>query len=392
MVKVMTNLLVKKFIKDADNINDPKVRRHYGELAGTTGIILNLILFTIKLLAGIFSASVAVTADAFNNLSDAGSSIVMLIGFKLSTAPADKDHPFGHGRMEYLSGFIISLLIMLMGVEFIKTSWAKIINPSDVEFGLIPIVILIVSVLIKIWMSVFNYKLGTRINSGAMKATYADSLSDAVSTSVVLIGTLIGYYLNIAIDGYLGIVVALFILYTGFNTARESVSSLLGAPPDEDFVKAIRDEVAQFPEIVGMHDLVIHNYGPGRSMISFHAEVPCNADIIKMHDVIDLVELRIRERFGATTTIHMDPIATDDNYTNEQKAIVSELVKQIDERLSIHDFRIVKGAMHTNLIFDVVMPHKFNMTSHELESRIMDAVNKHDATCFAVVHAEHSYT
>lgn len=387
----MTNLLVKIFIKDADNINNPVVRRNYGQLAGITGIILNLILFSIKLFAGIFSASVAVTADAFNNLSDAGSSIVMLIGFKLSSAPADKNHPFGHGRIEYLSGFIISLLIMLMGIEFIKTSWTKITAPSDIEFGLISVVILVISILIKIWMSIFNYKLGSRINSGAMKATYADSLSDAIATTTVLIGMLAGYYLNIAIDGYLGIIVALFILYTGFNTAKESVGSLLGAPPDKNFVQDIRDEVAKFPEIVGIHDLVIHNYGPGRSMISFHAEVPCNADIIKMHDVIDLVELRIRERFGATTTIHMDPIVTDDSYTNNQKDIVTSIVHKIDERLSIHDFRVVKGVTHTNLIFDVVMPHKFDMSPHELESYIMDAVNKYDSSCFAVVHAEHSY-
>ncbi|MBQ3378946.1 MAG: cation transporter [Clostridia bacterium] len=388
----MTEFLIKRFIKNANDINDPFVRGKYGALSGVSGIILNVLLFAAKLILGILSASVAITADAFNNLSDAGSSVVMLAGFKLSAAPADKAHPFGHGRIEYISGFIISLAIMLLGVEFIKTSWEKIMHPANVHFGTATAVILAVSILLKLWMYVFNKKLGARINSGAMKTAAADALSDAAATAAVLIGSAIGYHAGVPVDGYLGIAVAAFILFTGFNTARENVSSIIGAPPDESFVRDIKAEAESFPEILGIHDLVVHNYGPGNVMISFHAEVACDGDILKLHEAIDALELRLREKYGLEATIHMDPIVTDDKFTKEKKDEAERIVSQIDERLTIHDFRVVRTTAYTRLVFDVVMPYGFKTSPAELERRIDEAVSEKDPSCRAKVHAEHSYT
>ncbi|MBQ1374674.1 MAG: cation transporter [Clostridia bacterium] len=387
----MTDLLIRTFIKNADDINDPLVRSRYGALSGGAGIVLNILLFVMKLVLGFFTASVAITADAFNNLSDAGSSVVMLVGFKLSAAPADKAHPFGHGRIEYISGFLISVAIMILGVEFIKTSWERIMEPAEVSISAVTLVILAASVILKLWMYAFNRKLGGRINSGAMKTAAADALSDAAATAAVLIGTVAGHYAGVPLDGYLGIAVAAFILFTGFNTARENVSSMIGAPPDGELVGHIREEAAAFPEILGIHDLVVHNYGPGHVMISFHAEVACDGDIIKLHEAIDALENRLREKYGAVATIHMDPIVTDDKYTSGKKAEAERLVSAIDERLTIHDFRVVRTAEYTRLVFDVLMPYEFKMTPGELETRIEAAVREADPACRARVHAEHSY-
>ncbi|MBR2742817.1 MAG: cation transporter [Clostridia bacterium] len=388
----MTDLLIKAFIKNAGDANDPAVRAKYGALSGTCGIVLNVLLFAAKLIIGIISSSVAIIADAFNNLSDAGSSVVMLVGFKLSGAPADRQHPFGHGRIEYVTGFIISLLIMLLGVEFVKTSWERIMNPESVTFGTATAVILAVSVALKLWMFAFNRKLGARIGSGAMKTASADALSDAAATAAVLVGLIIGQNTSAPVDGWLGMAVAAFILFTGVNTARENISSIIGTPPDEGFVEEVKKQAAAFPEILGVHDLVVHNYGPGHLMISFHAEVACDGDMIRLHEVIDALEFILRERYGAVATIHMDPIVTNDAFANEKRELVRAIVSDIDEKLSIHDFRVVRTTAYTALIFDVVMPYGYKTPPRKLEEAIENAVKDKDPACFARVHAEYSYT
>ncbi len=312
----MVNFLIRLFIPDSQKINDPVVRGRYGILAGGMGILLNLCLFCSKFFAGFFTGSIAITADAFNNLSDAGSSVVTLAGFKMASMPADREHPFGHGRLEYLSGLAISAAILLVGLELGKSSVEKIIHPEAVRMGILPMVILICSILVKLWMAYFNRSLGKRISSSAMMATAADSLTDAAATSAVLVGMAVGHLSGRLIDGYIGLLVAAFILYSGFTTARDSLSPLLGQAPDKEFVASIQQAAMAHPEILGIHDLIVHDYGPGRRIISFHAEVPSNRDILETHDVIDHLEMELRERFQCDVTVHMDPIVIDNAVIN----------------------------------------------------------------------------
>lgn len=386
----MINFLVKHFIK-ADP-NTPKGRQRVGMLSGFTGIFLNLVLFAAKFLAGTLTASIAITADAFNNLSDAGSSIITLVGFKMAGAPADTEHPFGHGRIEYISGLIVSLIIIMMGFELLKSSIEKIITPEAVAFHMLSVIILVVSICVKGWMCLFNRKLGGLIGSAAMQATAMDSLSDVAATSAVLIGTLIGAGTGWALDGYLGVVVALFIMYTGFSTAGDTLRPLLGKVPDREFVEEIYQTVMAYDDVVGVHDLVVHDYGPGRCMISLHAEVPCDADILKMHDIIDMIEHSLHEKFQCNAVIHMDPIVTDDEVTNKMHRRVVALVQQIDKSLSVHDFRMVQGPTHTNLIFDVVIPFNFKMKDNEVVEAIQRGVQEMEGhTYYAVVNVDKSY-
>ena len=387
----MTEFLVRLLIKDYEKVQQPDIRQKYGILGGMVGLLCNLLLFAAKLIAGMLTSSISVMADAFNNLSDAGSSVVTLVGFKIAGAPADNQHPFGHGRIEYIAGLIVSLIIMLMGFELGKTSAEKIFFPEAPSFSLISLLILIGSILLKLWMCLFNRKLGEMIQSTAMKATAMDSLSDVVATSAVVVGIFISKFTHFEIDGYIGVLVALFIFYTGFTTARDTLNPLLGQAPDPQFVKQIEQEVLSYDGIIGLHDLMIHNYGPGRSIISLHAEVPASMDLLEIHNTIDRIERDLKQKFSCEVVIHMDPVVTDDELSNQTQQAVSNLVKLIDPRICIHDFRMVGATDHTNLIFDVVVPYKFRLNDDEIRENIDRAVKILDESYTAVVNIDKAY-
>lgn len=387
----MIHLLVKQFIPNYEETASPAVRRAYGVLCGCVGIALNLLLFAGKLLAGILSNSIAVTADAVNNLSDAGSSVVTLLGFKLAAQAPDQDHPFGHGRLEYISGLVVSMIILLMGVELGKTSVEKIFRPEEVEFSPVVAVILCVSILVKLYMVFYNRNIGKKINSAAMAATAADSLSDCLATSAVLLGTLAGHFWGVKIDGWCGAAVAIFILWSGFGAAKETINPLLGQPPSAEFVEQIRTLVRSHPEIIGIHDLIVHDYGPGRRILSLHAEVPASGNILELHDVVDALERQLNEELGCLATIHMDPVVTDDGLTSEARERVAAVVKVIDPGISIHDFRMVPGPTHTKVLFDAEVPYQCPLTDQEIKRRILSAVTALDEKWSAVVEVEKSY-
>ena len=383
--------LVRLFIKDCDNVTDPAVRERYGILSGAVGIVLNLLLSAGKLFAGLMTGSISITADAFNNLSDAGSSVVTLVGFKLAGQKADDGHPFGHGRMEYLAGLLVSLMILLVGVELGRSSIGKILHPEEVDFSLVSTGILAASILVKLWMGQFNRGLGRKIGSAAMAATAADSISDAVATAAVLAGTLVNRFAHVNIDGWVGLAVAVFILRSGWGAAKDTINPLLGESPDPELVKQLRELVLSHPQVVGMHDLIIHDYGPGRRLCSFHAEVPQDADILDAHDAIDHIEREIKEKFGIETTVHMDPIATADEKVNQLRRQVADLARVVEPEMTIHDFRVVRGPTHTNVIFDAVVPHKCRLTDEEVLQRLRQAVSALDPTYQAVIQIDRAY-
>ena len=383
--------LVRLFIKDCDNVTDPAVRERYGILSGAVGIALNLLLSAGKLFAGLMTGSISITADAFNNLSDAGSSVVTLVGFKLAGQKADDGHPFGHGRMEYLAGLLVSLMILLVGVERGRSSIGKILRPEAVDFSLVSTGILAASILVKLWMGQFNRGLGRKIGSAAMAATAADSLSDAVATAAVLAGTLVNRFAHVNIDGWVGLAVAVFILRSGWGAAKDTINPLLGESPDPELVKQLRELVLSHPQVVGMHDLIIHDYGPGRRLCSFHAEVPQDADILDAHDAIDHIEREIKEKFGIETTVHMDPIATADEKVNQLRRQVADLARVVEPEMTIHDFRVVRGPTHTNVIFDAVVPHKCRLTDEEVLQRLRQAVSALDPAYQAVIQIDRAY-
>lgn len=388
----MVSYLSKKFIKDYKNVKNENVRRAYGMLCSIVGILLNIFLFAIKYFAGIISGSIAITADAFNNLSDAGSSVITLIGFKFAGMKPDLEHPFGHGRVEYISGFAVSVMIILMGAELLKSSIDKIFHPESIDTTVVSFIILIVSILVKLYMSLYNSKIGDKIESAGMKATATDSKSDCIATSVVLISMLIAKFTGVNIDAYAGLLVAGFILYAGYDAAKETLSPLLGQIPEKSLVDSIEKIVMSYDEIVGIHDLVVHDYGPGRLMISLHAEVPGNGDIFILHDAIDRAEIELNEKLNCEAVIHLDPIDTDNEEVMEMKSKITKLIKkEIDEIITIHDFRIVKGNTHTNVIFDAVIPPKYKMTDKEVETKIKDLVKNNFKNCFAVVKVEITY-
>ena len=388
----MIGFLASRFIKDYQNTSDAAVRRAYGVLCGAVGIAINLLLFALKLFAGTLAGSVAVTADAFNNLSDAGASIVTLLGFRLAGQKPDPEHPFGHGRLEYISGLIVSIVILLMGFELLRDAVGAILHPEAVECSVLTVAILLVSICAKFYMYCYNRGVGKKISAAAMQATAADSLSDCAATATVLLSTLVGYFLHWQIDGWCGLVVSLLILWAGFQAAKDTLSPLLGQPPTEEFVQQIHDIVMANKSICGIHDLVVHDYGPGRVMISLHAEVPAHGDIMALHDEIDNIEQRLRRELGCAATIHMDPIVTDDKLTAETRERVAQLVRGIDEHITIHDFRMVTGPTHTNVIFDAVVPFKFRLSDHEVEQEIQAAVKRLDSSYFAVVQIDRDYT
>lgn len=387
----MIRLLIKLFVKNPDKINDADVRKSYGMLSGTVGILLNLLLFTGKFLAGSLSHSIAITADAFNNLSDAGSSLITLFGFKMAGGEADSDHPFGHGRIEYLSGLFVSMAILFMAYELIKSSVIKVITPIETEFNAIVAVILVVSILFKFYMYFYNRYISKKIGSTAMMATAKDSLSDTLSTTVVLISMLISHFYGIQIDGWCGVMVGLFILYTGYNAAKDTINPLLGQAPDPEFVKKVEELILSYPDIIGVHDLIVHNYGPGRIMISVHAEVPADGDIIQLHDTIDNVEHDLKRKLDCDAVIHMDPVCTHDEETIRLKKVVTEIVKNVSESLSLHDFRLVKGPTHTNIIFDLLIPYKFPLSDSEVLSIITSKIEEMDGSYYAVIDIDKNY-
>ena len=380
----MTNFLVKLFVKEGDKISDPAVRTRYGILSGVVGIVLNLLLAAGKLFAGLATASISITADALNNLTDAASSVVTLAGFKLAGQKADDGHPFGHGRIEYLAGLLVSLIILLVGVELAKTSVGKIIHPEGVTFSVASVVILAVSICVKLWMWRFNRRLGRRIRSSAMMATTTDALADVAATSAVLAGALVGHFAGVRIDGWVGVIVAIFILRAGFGAARDTLNPLLGSRPDPELVKAIRETVMGHSMVMGMHDLIIHDYGPGRKLMSFHAEVSVTADIMEAHDAIDHIERELYEKFGIETSVHIDPIATDDESVLRVRRQVVELVRAIEPDMSIHDFHMTKGDAQIDLIFDVLVPYQCPLTDEQVRQRVTRAVCALDP-CYYVV-------
>lgn len=387
----MINFIIKKFIKNYENVNDSQVREGYGKLGSAVGIIANVILSFSKILVGTLFNSISITADGVNNLSDTGSSVVTFIGFKMSGKPADKDHPFGHARIEYLTGLAVGAAILLLGIELIKSSVDKIRNPEATVFSWAMVLVLVFSIAMKIWLSYFNFKLGQKISSSTMKATAMDARNDVIATSAVLISVFIFKFTGLEIDGYMGVVVALFILYSGYTILKDILNPLLGEMPDPDFIENIENKILAYEGIINIHDLVVHNYGPNRYFATVHAEVDAKEDILKSHDMIDNIERDFARNLGINLVIHLDPIITDDKETNHLRQMTEEIIKSIDEKMSMHDFRVVKGETHTNLIFDVLVPVGFEIKSGDLAKMIEDAVQNENKTYFAVVTIDKNY-
>lgn len=374
----MTDFLLKLFVKNRENTEDPGVRGAYGRLAGLTGIVCNLLLFAGKLIVGLLSGSVSISADAVNNLTDASSSVVTLVGFRMAGKPADKDHPYGHARVEYISALGVAAIVLLIGYELAKSSVQKILHPEQVTVTWITAAVLVVSIAVKLWLSRFNKKLGTAIHSSALLATATDSRNDVISTAAVLFSCAIGAFTKLNPDGYMGLLVALFILYSGFGIARDTIDPLLGAAPDDEFVRRIADKLRAQESVLGIHDLMVHDYGPGRRFASVHVEMDRKLDPLLSHDLIDRMERNFLQEENLQLVIHYDPVVTDDEEAAAVKALVEAVVGGIDQRLTIHDFRMVAGPLHTNVIFDLVVPFEREKDAQVLISAIsasLQAVN-----------------
>lgn len=384
----MVHLLINIFIKDADNIKDSKVRGAYGILAGGVGIFCNVCLFVLKFIAGLITGAVSVCADAFNNLSDAGSSVITLVGFKMACKPADTDHPYGHGRIEYMAGLGVAVAIVVMGFELLRQSIERIITPEETVFSVLSVVILVCSIFVKMWMAHFNHSLGKRIESTAMMATATDSLSDCITTAVVLLSVLISHFAGYNIDGWAGALVALFVMYAGYEAAKDTIAPLLGKAPDEKLVAAIEETVTEDEGILGIHDMIIHDYGPGRVFASLHAEVPYNMDVLCAHDMIDRAECRVKERLGIEISIHMDPVVNDDERLVELKDKIRAVTAQLDERITIHDFRLVDGPGIKKVIFDCVVPFDMPLSDSEVRRYISEKVAGFEGSYEAVVNID----
>ncbi|MGN0553341.1 MAG: cation diffusion facilitator family transporter [Oscillospiraceae bacterium] len=356
----MIKFLVKKFVKNYEKTDDKKVRENYSVLGGVLGGICNIFLFAVKLFIGMAMKSIAIMSDAFNNLSDMGSCCVAVIGAKMSNRKPDREHPYGHGRLEYISSLIVAFLIMLVGFELFKSSFDKILHPEEIVFSLPMTIILALSLLVKLWMYFAYSYIGKTINSTVMKATARDSVNDVISTSAVILATIIGYFLPFSIDGYIGVVVAVYIMYGGFNLTKETIDLLLGTPPSEELINSISDEVMKAEEICGIHDLIVHDYGPGRTFASVHAEVPENSDIVHVHEIIDEIEREVSDKLGISLVIHMDPVADKDEFVLGLKKLVLDTATGIDKSCAIHDFRITNGDKNINAIFDIVIRDKYD--------------------------------
>ncbi|MFI3141164.1 MAG: cation diffusion facilitator family transporter [Clostridia bacterium] len=387
----MTKLMLKLFVKDHENTKSTIVREKYGLLSSVVGINLNILLFAVKFFIGTITNSIAITADAINNLADSGSNIVTLVSFKMSNRKPDKEHPFGHGRFEYIAALIVGFLVVIMGLEIIKTSIDKIMNPSEVSFSMPAVIVLCISILVKIWLAIFNRKLSKKIDSPALLAVSTDSMSDTVSTAATVACLVVSKFTNIALDGYVGIIVAGFILFAAYCILRETIGVILGKPPSKELVDDLIEYILSHDHVSGTHDLVIHSYGAANIFASIHVEIPADKDVLKMHDTIDLIEKDVLEKFGIQIVIHLDPLAVDDKQVNAMRAVVKAIVKTIDKDLKIHDFRLVSGSSHSNLIFDLVIPFDYKYSEKQLKEMIDEKVQSIDENYFAVVTVEHSF-
>ena len=387
----MTSLLIRLFVKDRDNVGDPTIRNRYALLASITGIVLNILLFASKLTLGLITFSVAVVADAFNNMSDASSSVVTLVGFRMSGKHADKKHPMGHGRLEYISAFIVDMLIIVVGFELFMSSIDKIITPELPDVSNALLILLGVAILVKLWLFFYYGKIAKKINSAAIRAASFDSISDTIATTLVLVSALISRYAHIAIDGWAGIIVAAFILFTGFKAAKETIELLLGSTPDPEFVKKIYEFVKNYPQVIGIHDVMVHDYGPGRLIVSFHAEVPSDSNFCYAHDVVDCIERDMHDQFGCIVTIHIDPIDVNDERVNEMRKLAEDTAKEVDESFTIHDFRMTYGGKHYNMIFDLSIPTDSKYDDEEAAKLVAERIKEKNPDCFAVIKAEHPF-
>ena len=392
----MTELLIKLFIKNPHALNDKKVREDFGTFASVMGIVWNIILSLIKITAGALSGSISIIADGINNFTDMGSSVITMIGFKVSSKPADKDHPYGHGRMEYMSAFIISALILLVGFELFKESAGALIGgDKQPVYSALSIVILAVSVAVKFWLFLFNKKIAKKINAASLFATAQDCLNDSITTSAILVSVIISKLIALPfnLDAVMGIAVSVFILYSGFTLAKDTINVILGKPPEEELIKSLEDTILSFEGFIGVHDLIVHNYGPGREFASVHVEVPQNIDIVKCHERIDLCEKLVKEKLDVELVIHMDPVETDNEEINSAKAAISKALKEINENLTLHDFRMTpKSDNRTNFIFDVVVPSGLGLSKKELRQKIDTAVKQINPTYYTVITFDNDFT
>ncbi len=391
-VNVLTDLLVKSFVKNFGRTDDPQVRKSYGTLSSIVGIVCNIILFAVKYFIGTMSASISIISDAFNNLSDSAGCIVTLIGYKMAAKPADKDHPFGHGRAEYLTSLIIAVIIFLVGFELLKSSVGKIANPAEVKFSVAALLSLAASILLKLWLSGFNGKLGRRINSPVMLAAAQDSKNDVIATAAALIGLTASLFTDFPADGIMGLIVSLFILKAGYEIVKDTVDELLGKPADKETCDRISELVTSPEKIIGIHDLVVHNYGPGKMLASCHVEVRSDECFTDIHDTVDMIEREIYEKLGIMMTIHMDPVDVDNEEVKRCRKMVQDFAEDIDKRLKIHDFRIVSGETHTNLIFDLVVPYDMNLTDNQLKEKIDSSLQSADKKYYSVITFDRDFT
>lgn len=386
----MIQFLIERFVPNWQNTQNSTVRERYGILAASVGILSNIFLFIIKILTGLIFNSIAITADAVNNLSDAGSSVITLLAFKIAGKPADPEHPYGHARMEYISGMAVSFIIILLGLQLIGSSFEKILHPETVTVSYLTYAVLIISILTKLWQGIFNRTVGKRIDSDALQATAADSLNDVFATSAVLISAIVYHFTSIPIDGWMGMAVAIFITISGIKLVIETGDPLLGQAPDPQLIREIGQRITSYDGVIGMHDLQVHSYGPGRTFASVHAEVPANVDILVSHDIIDNIEREVGAEMGINLVIHMDPVVTDNEKINRLKAEIDQIVKGIDTDLSMHDFRAVFGPTHTNLVFDVVVPPEFELTDSQIIQNISEKTKKL-GNYFCVITIDHNY-
>ena len=386
----MTNLLIKLFIKDND-ISNLETRGKYGVLSSATGIVVNILLSIVKLFIGIIANSISIISDALNNITDVGSSVVTMIGFKISQKKIDKDHPWGHGRMEYITAFIVDIIILMVGFELLKSSIDKIIHPELPAVNNVTIIILVIAVLTKLWLFLFYKKIAKTIDSNAIKGNAYDSISDSISTLVVLISAVVAKLCGISIDGYASLIVSVFILFTGYKAIKETVDLLLGMKPDPEFIRDIEEEAKKYDMISGIHDIIVHDYGPGRKIVSFHAEVPADGDICKVHDIIDQMEQDLFEKFNCITTIHMDPIVVDNKEINDMRDFTEKIVKGLNPEFSIHDFRMTDGGKRVNLIFDLVVPRDKEYDKEQIIKNIQQKIHEKDNKYYAVIKVETSY-
>lgn len=390
---MLTEILIKSFIKDKDNVRDKQIRQNYGYLGGFTGIVCNVALSVSKIVIGLMVNSIAITADAVNNLSDAASSIITLVGFKITNKPADREHPFGHARIEYISAMVVSFMVILVGFEFLKSSFERIRNPQVMKFDMIAFSVLLLSIGVKLWLGRFYKNIGKRIGSKTMEASAVDSMSDVITTSVVAASLLTSRWITFPIDGYIGLLVSAFIMYSGINLTRDTLSPLLGEAPEPEFITDITEKTLSYEGIIGVHDMIVHNYGPGRCVVSLHAEIPAKMDIMKAHDIIDMAEQEISEAMDIHMVIHMDPINTDDKLVQDTQRKVMEIITGLHEELTIHDFRVVGGEEHMNLIFDLVVPYEYDeKMAKKLSQQVSSAIKANYKNYNAIIYTDRAYS